>query len=99
MALWRIYPVAAPEDSRWQGRQRWEEVIVRASSPAFARIVASRLDGQRPRFSLGNESHSHRSGLVDEKLYWVRRVSDGQADGYDPLGPADVLAARPAGQP
>ena len=99
MALWRIYPVAAAEDSRWQGRQRWEEVIVRASSPAFARIVASRLDGQRPRFSLGNESHSHRSGLVDEKLYWVRRLSEGPAAGYEPEGPPDVLAARPQEQP
>ena len=99
MALWRIYPVAAAEDSRWQGRQRWEEVIVRASSPAFARIVASRLEGQTPRFSLGNESHSHRSGLVDDKLYWVRRLSDGQAAGYESVGPPDVLAARLHGQP
>jgi len=94
MALWRIFPVAAPSDSRWQGREIWEEVIVRASNPAFARIVASRLEAQRPRHSLGNESPAFRTAFMDDKLYWVRRLSSEEAARYDASGPPDILAAR-----
>jgi len=102
MMLWRIYPVAAPGDPRWQAREIWEEVIVRASGAAFARVVASRLDGQRPRYSLGNESQSYRSGFMDDKLYWVRRLKPEEAARYEAAGPPDVLAARklePKGAP
>src|SRR5690606_28972698 len=94
MALWRIFPVAAPSDSRWQGREIWEEVIVRASNPAFARIVASRLEAQRPRHSLGNESPAFRTAFMDDKLYWVRRLSSAEAARYDASGPPYILAAR-----
>jgi|SRR5690625_1615443 len=94
MKLWRIYPVAAPSDSRWQGRQRWQEVIVRATSPAFARIVARRLEMQGPHFSLGNESHGLRSGFLDEKLYWVSRLSEEEAAAFPAGSLPEVLAAR-----
>lgn len=94
MNLWRIYPVAAPGDPRWQGRQRWHEVIVRAANPAFARIIASRLESRAPRFSQGNESRALRSGFLDEKLYWVSRLSNEEAAAFAPGNTADIVAAR-----
>src|SRR5690625_7926259 len=95
MALWRIYPIAAPGDSRWQGRQIWREVIIRAPSAAFARVVATRLAGQaQRRYATGNESQAMRSGFLDEKLYWVRRLSPEDAAAYEHEGPPEVLGAR-----
>jgi hypothetical protein len=83
MPLWRIHSVAHPEDSRWQGRRIWAEVIVQAESAAFARLMASKLDEPPVPHRLGNESLCFRSGFEDEKLYWVHRLSAVEAARYD----------------
>lgn len=79
MPLWRIYPVTHPDESRWQGRRIWAEVIVHAESAAFARRIASKLDKPPVPHRLGNESSCFRSGFEDEKLYWVHRVDSADA--------------------
>ena len=80
MPIWIIYPVANPDDSRWQGRRVWAEVIVRAENAAFARLIASKLDEPPVGHRLGNESLCFRSGFEDEKLYWVQRLDAADAE-------------------
>lgn len=79
MAVWQIQPVTHPSDPRWQGGRVWEEVIVRAPTAAFARVIAARLEVDPNARGVGNESLSPESGFTDQKLYWVRRL-DGAAD-------------------
>ena len=77
MPRWRIFPIAAPGDGRWQGRHIWPETIVEAGSAAEARLAAAAevLDPNQPR--VGNESRAVVTGFEDEKLYWVQELSDG----------------------
>ena len=86
MALWRLSPVAELEDSWWQNRRIWREVVVRAGSPAAARLVAAELERDPAEPPSGNESLSFNSGFLDEKLYRVDRAGD------DPGAPAIVKA-------
>ena len=77
MTRWRIYPVAAPGDGRWQGRHIWPQTVVEAGSAAEARLVAAAevLDATQPK--VGNESKAVVVGFEDEKLYWVQEVAGG----------------------
>ncbi|WP_022729029.1 hypothetical protein [Fodinicurvata sediminis] len=97
--MWMIYPVAWPEDSRWQGRAIWDRVIVRAPSAAMARVKAAKLDRPKEERRMGNETLCFRSGLEDERLYWVRRLKEDEAQVYLDTETApqvsDVFAARP----
>src|SRR5262245_15318517 len=72
--LWLIEPVADPDDSMWQDRPVWAEVVVAAPSPAFARLAAERRALPAHWTPVGNESESRRSGLNDEQLYHVRAL-------------------------
>ncbi len=88
MPLWRIYPVTSPEDSCWQGRKVWAEVVVRAASPAMARVIACELDRPARPYRIGNETLCFRSGLEDARLYWVC-----------PFGPSDAVHCGIVGEP
>lgn len=79
MALWKLTPVAAADDSRWQNRPIWSEVIVEAPTAAFARQFAADWELGSPLRHVGNESPSPKSGFQDEKLYWARRIRPDQA--------------------
>ena len=70
--LWLIEPVTDPGDQMWQDRPIWAEIVVAASSPAFARLAAERKALPPDWTPVGNESESRRSGLNDEQLYHVR---------------------------
>lgn len=53
MSLWQLSPTAEPGDARWRGHPVWDDVIVRAATPAEAFAVAAALlgdfgDGQAP---------------------------------------------------
>jgi hypothetical protein len=72
--LWLIEPVTDPGDQMWQDRPVWAEIVVAASSPAFARLVAERKALSPDWTPVGNESESRRSGLNDEQLYHVRAL-------------------------
>jgi hypothetical protein len=72
--LWLIEPVAAPDDQMWQDRPVWAEVVVAASSPAFARLAAERQALSPHWIPVGNGSDSRRAGLNDEQLYHVRAL-------------------------
>lgn len=94
MPLWRIHPVVHPSDSRWQGRPIWAEVIVRAETAAMARVIAAKLDEPAVPHRLGNETLCFRSGLEDEKLYWVRRLDAADAGRYEPRARAMARSWR-----
>lgn len=74
LSLWLIEPVADPDDAAWQDRPVWAEVVVAASTPAFARLAAERKALSPDWTPIGNGSESRRSGLNDEQLYRVRAL-------------------------
>ena len=98
MPLWSIEASAVAEDSRWLDFPIWAEVLVRAPSPAQARLVAAAMEAQEigDPTTVGNETLPFRSGFQDEKLYRVRQV---HLAGTPEDGPAEVLHARPARPP
>src|SRR3546814_4016277 len=51
MPLWAIEAIAVSEDSRWQDFPIWAEVVVRAPTPAQARLVAAAMEGGQDRKS------------------------------------------------
>lgn len=73
----------------------WDEVLVRAPTPAFARIIAGTLDVDADALGVGNETLGPKSGFIDEKLYRVRR-HDGAAEPRLGNGDGDmkILSAR-----
>lgn len=80
MYLWRIVPVAPTNDSRWQDRPVWQEVVVRAESAAMARLTAETLDVDTDGPPQGDGSMSYKSGFEDDKLYRVDRLGDEEAE-------------------
>lgn len=99
MTLWKITPVAPRGSSQWQDHPIWDEVIVRAATAAQARVLAAAME-RRERgqpVSIGNESHSFRSGFESEKLYWVRRIDPAAEPTLDSDGKPEVLRARQYG--
>ena len=99
MPVWQIQPVAHPNDPRWQGRSVWEEVIVRAPSAAFARVIAARLEVDPNARGVGNESLGPEGGFADEKFYWVRRLDSAADDRFGIRDDMSVLAFRQSGGP
>lgn len=93
MAVWEMTPVARPDDPSWQGRRQFARVLVRAASPAEARVVASRLDTPDEAHEFGDQHPRYRSGLMDAALY-VAHAAPGDA-GFEADGPAEVLEAEP----
>lgn len=99
MPLWKIVPVTPAEDTRWQGRPIWREVIVRADTAALARVFADAYARRgADEVGVGNETLDVRTGFDDEKLYWVMEMDPAEAaaaGGAD--GPPGVLRAEPSG--
>ncbi|TVS00185.1 MAG: hypothetical protein EA406_01355 [Rhodospirillales bacterium] len=93
MPIWILEPVADPQDPRWQGRRRFDRVVVRAPSAAFARVLAEPLDTPERVLEFGEEDPRTGSGFKDEKLY--RAIADADGD-YPPEGPPGVLESVPA---
>ena len=80
LPLWRLRPVSAPADARWQGRRIWAEVVVRAANAAMARHLAAVWSRARPR-RIGNETPAGGSGLDDGGLYRISRLDPADAAG------------------
>ena len=92
MAVWEMTPVARPDDPSWQGRRQFARVLVRAGSPAEARVVASHLDTPDEAHEFGDQHPRYRSGLMDPALYVAHAATDA---GFEADGPAEVLEAEP----
>lgn len=90
--IYKLSPIAAAWDPNWDVAVNQGEVIVRADSPADARIVASDAE---PDFldcnAMPGEGTSTRSASAfrNEKLYSVTEMN---ADMFPQNGPREVLA-------
>jgi hypothetical protein len=92
--LWRILPVARPDDSTWIGLDIWAEVIVCADSAAEARIEAAKLT-RDPHDPIGDLEKADRGGgFMSEKLYQVVPLPDAEAARYEHPGKGVVHAVR-----
>src|SRR3546814_2487885 len=56
MPLWAIEAIAVSEDSRWQDFPIWAEVVVRAPTPAQARLVAAAMEGGQIADQIGRDT-------------------------------------------
>lgn len=75
LKLFRLVPVAAPNDSNWDVAENMGEVVVRAFSPADARVVAAQAELDFTEIdSMPAEGNSTRdaSAFRNERLYAVR---------------------------
>lgn len=77
LAVWRITPVANPEDGAWQGRVIWKELRIIAASAGAAMFEAGRHANAARGISdaRSQDYQQARSGFGDEKLYRVDRTS------------------------
>ncbi|GLQ55511.1 hypothetical protein [Devosia nitrariae] len=90
-AIYRLTPIAQPDDTNWDRTVNRGDVIVRARSSGDARVVASEGEaeamGKNPTLAT---TQLLASAFRDSHLYAVRRVSDSQ---HPALGPREVLEA------
>lgn len=101
LRLYRLMPNAPAKDPNWQNSLPQGEVVVRALSPADARLVAAEAEGDFP--ELGAKpaegvSTTQASAFLNEKLYTVvlkEDETDGQAGPRGVVeGVVDTLAAH-----
>ena len=90
MPLWVLEPVADWDDQHWQSRPQWERVVVRAASPALARVVAAVLDTPPDSIEYGDQHPRLGSGFTSEKLYRVTPLAE--PGSYDAAGPDAILS-------
>jgi len=78
--IFRLVPAAAPDDPHWDRAPSHGVVVVRAASPADARIVASQAEAdflERPAKPGDGVSTAFASAFRDDKLYSVEEDASG----------------------
>jgi hypothetical protein len=91
MHIYRLEPTAAPGDPNWDLATSHGTVIVRAESPADARIVASEAEADfldSNALPADDKSTRFASAFRNDKLYSVSEVADST---HSPEGPRKVL--------
>lgn len=91
MHIYRLEPTAAPGDPNWDLATSHGTVIVRAESPADARIVASEAEADfldSNALPADDKSTRFASAFRNDKLYSVSEVADST---HSPEGPREVL--------
>lgn len=86
MSLWQLIPTADSRDPRWRGHPIWDDIIVRAETPAEAFSVANALLSD-PRIPGETISAPARD------LYILREIPAAKAVGQD-LGDGTILRVR-----
>lgn len=87
LALYRLVPVAHPDDPNWDRAPNRGEVVVRARSSGDARVVAAQAETEEGAAGIFTTA-VRASAFMDEKLYHVR---DEPAGRYPLAGPRMVL--------
>lgn len=91
MKIYRLEPAAAPDDPNWDLAPSHGTVLVRAESPADARIVASEAEDDflgSDALPADDKSTRFASAFRDDKLYSVSEAGDA---GYQAEGPREVV--------
>lgn len=94
LKIYRLVPIAAPDDPNWQNSSGHGEVVVRARTAGDARIVASAAELDFTEIdALPSEGNSTEmaSAFRSEKLYTVIEDESGN---YEADGPRGVVAGR-----
>ncbi len=105
LRLWRITPLAAPDDPYWQDRPIWLSVVVRAATAAEARVMAERLARDRLDPAGDLERADLGGGFDSEKLYRVTALEGPDAAEWGDGEPGILRAVRaeaptgPTGRP
>jgi len=90
--IFKLIPTAAVDDPNWDRAPNQGEVVVRAISPADARLVASEAEpdflGQDSKPG-GGTTTRFASAFRDDKLYSVVEIDDAA---YPEDGPREVLS-------
>lgn len=96
LGVYRLIPCAAPDDSGWDLAPNQGEVVVRAYSPADARVVAAEAEGDFPD-GHARPAHGVRtapaSAFRDLRLYTVVEET---SDRFDKKGGRGILGGRVA---
>lgn len=94
LKIYRLVPIAAPDDPNWQNSPPHGEVVVRARTAGDARLVASGAELDFTEIdaspSEGNSTEMA-SAFRSEKLYTVIEDESGR---YDAEGPRGVVDGR-----
>ena len=96
LSIFRLVPAAAPSDPRWDLAPWQGEVVVRARSPAAARIIAADFEADFPDANAkpgDGVKTDFASAFRDEKLYHA--VED-RSGAFATHGEAGVLAGSPS---
>jgi len=94
LRIWKMIPVANPDDSRWLGHKPVPALFVAADSPASARVVASKTDVPPPEGHVGNESGHAHSRFGDEKLYRVMEAGEDDLRELPPIPDKPAVIAK-----
>lgn len=81
--IYRLVPVAPPNDARWHNAQDVREILVAARTPGDARLVAAGVEFDFTEVgALPGEDVTSRHGSIyrDEKAYTVVEVERGRQD-------------------
>jgi hypothetical protein len=87
LSLYRLIPIAGPDDTNWDRAPNRGEVVVRARSSGDARVVAAQAETEDGRAGIFTTAVSA-SAFLDEKLYAVRDEASGR---YPIDGPREVV--------
>lgn len=87
LALYRLIPIAYPDDPNWDRAPNRGEVVVRAKSSGDARVVAAQAETEEGAAGIFTTA-VRASAFMDEKLYHVR---DEPAGRHPLAGPRMVL--------
>lgn len=87
LALYRLVPIARPDDPNWDRAPNRGEVVVRARSSGDARVVAAQAETEEGAAGVFTTA-VRASAFMDEKLYHIR---DEPAGRYPLTGPRMVL--------
>jgi hypothetical protein len=92
MPVYRLVPIAEPDDPNWDRALNQGEVVVRASSSGEARAMAALEEARAATGAIPNSTTQVRaSAFRDEKLYTVRDDHSGE---FPAAGPVQVLRAH-----
>ena len=95
LGLYRLTPLARPDDQNWDKAPGHGDIVVAAFSPADARVVAAEAEGD---FLASGAKPGHgnstlmASAFRDDKLYTV--VEEGEAD---PTARRGIVSGRISG--
>ncbi|WP_416797159.1 hypothetical protein [Ciceribacter azotifigens] len=94
LQIYRLVPLAEPDDPNWQNSPSHGEVVVRARSAGDARIVATEAEGDFPEVHAKpaeDVSTAIGSAFRSDKLYSVVLDESGH---YPAEGPRGVVAGQ-----